>query len=78
MSEIQKDELINRGRLLDVSEVLQMWPIHRTTLSRLTHHPDENTRIPSVMIGRKPLYPFDELMWYREKHRYVPTRKVKK
>jgi hypothetical protein len=62
-----KDAMIQAGRMLEVDEVLRMWPISREYLSR-----------PCVMFGRKPMYPFDELMWYRDKHRYTPKRKVKK
>jgi hypothetical protein len=73
-----KDAMIQAGRMLEVDEVLRMWPISREYLSRLTHHRDESLRVPCVMFGRKPMYPFDELMWYRDKHRYTPKRKVKK
>jgi hypothetical protein len=74
----EKDALIQAGRLLTQEEVLRMWPISREYLSRLTHHRDENKRIPSVRFGRKPLYSFEELMWYREKCRFTPKRRIKK
>jgi hypothetical protein len=73
--EEKKHDMIRAGRLLTVDEVLQMWPISREYLSRLTHSKDEAMRIPCVMFGRKPLYPYDELMWWRDKHRFVPKRR---
>lgn len=74
VQEDPKKQFIQAHRMLTAEEVLQMWPISREYLSRLTHSTNESKRIPCVMFGRKPLYPFDELMWYREKHRFVPKR----
>ncbi len=74
----KKTSVLNAGKLLSASEVLQIWPITREYLSRLTHHKDENERLPCIMFGRKPTYPYDELMWWREKHRFVPKRKKAK
>lgn len=71
----KKDDLVRAGRLLTVTEVLQMWPISREYLSRLTHSTDESKRIPCVMFGRKPLYPYDELMFWRDNHRFVPKKR---
>lgn len=74
-----KDAMIQAGRLLTQDEVLKMWPISREYLSRLTHHPDQGQRIPSYRYGRKPLYAFDELMWYRDNHKFqTKKRKLKK
>jgi len=66
-------------RLYTQAQVLQMWPISRATLSRLTNHRSEDKRLPSYRIGKYPVYAHDELMWYREKHRFQPReRKVRK
>jgi hypothetical protein len=73
-----KDSLIQAGRLLTTDEVLRMWPISREYLSRLTHHPDSDKRIPSYRYGKRPFYAFEELMWYRDNHKYQPKRKLKK
>lgn len=71
----KKDDLIRAGKLLTVEQVLTMWPISREYLSRLTHSTDETKRIPCVMFGRKPLYAYDELMWWRDKHRFIPKKR---
>lgn len=73
--EDKQQDLIRAGKLLTAEQVLQMWPISREYLSRLTHSNDEAKRIPCIMLGRKPLYPYDELMWYRDKHRFVPKKR---
>lgn len=74
----KKGDLIRAGKLLTVEEVLAMWPISREYLSRLTHTTDETKRIPCVMFGRKPLYAYDELMWWRDKHRFIPKKRRSK
>ncbi len=67
-----KDELIQKGKLLSQEDVLQMWPITREYLSRLTNHRNENKRLPSYQLGRRRMYSLEDLMWYREKNRYTP------
>lgn len=75
VDEMKKDAMIRAGKLLTVGQVLSMWPISREYLSRLTHSTDESKRIPCVMFGRKPLYAYDELMYWRDNHRFDPKKK---
>jgi len=75
MDGVTKEEVIGAGRLLSADEVLEMWPITREYLSRLTNHRDENKRLPSYAIGRRRLYAPAELIWYRDKHRFTPKTK---
>jgi hypothetical protein len=72
-------ELIERGRLLDAKSVLAIWPISREWLSILTNHPNPAKRIPSYKYGRRVFYAYEELMHYRDNHRYEPkpSRKEK-
>lgn len=70
----KKEDMIQAGKLLTVEQVLQMWPISREYLSRLTHSHDESKRIPCIMFGRKPLYAYTELMWWRDNHRFIPKK----
>lgn len=68
-------DLAKAGKLLTQEDVLHLWPISRTYLSRITNHRNENKRLPSYRYGKKPLYAPEELLWYREKMRYTPQRK---
>lgn len=70
-------ELIERGRLLNVQDVLALWPMSRNKLSILTNHPNPELRIPSYKIGGSRFYSYDEIMWYRDKQRYEPKQKRK-
>lgn len=69
--------LAKTGKLLTQDDVLSLWPISLRQLSRLTNHRNEGLRLPSYRFGKKPLYAPEELLWYREKMRYVPQRKGK-
>lgn len=69
--------LAKAGKLLTQEDVLDLWPISRTHLSRITNHKNESKRLPSYRYGKKPLYAPEELLWYREKMRHVPQRKAK-
>jgi hypothetical protein len=71
----RKEEQIKAGRLLSQDEVLRMWPITREYLSRLTNHRNADKRLPSYRLGRRRFYSPDELMWFREKNRYEPTKR---
>lgn len=62
-------------KLISQTDVLKIWPITRTYLSRLTNLPNENKRLPSYQFGRRKLYSPQELMWFRENHRYTPKKK---
>ena len=69
----KREDQIQAAILLTGPELRRkILPISRTYLSRLTNHKKESERIPSVRIGRRPLYPLNEVMWYIEKHRFVP------
>ena len=72
---VTQAELMERGRLLSQEQVLQMWPVTREYLSRLTNHKNENKRLPSYQYGRRRMYDFQELMNYRDNHRYTPIKK---
>lgn len=65
----------SEGKLLSQKQVMEIWPISREFLSKLTNHPNPAKRIPSYRFGKKPMYDFQELMWYREKFRYTPKDK---
>lgn len=64
-------------KLLSQEDVLKIWPITKSYLSRLTNHKNENKRIPAYKYGKRKLYSPQELMWYREQHRYTPKSRSK-
>lgn len=66
-------ELAAQGRMLSISEVLSMWPMSRQALWKLSNSKNEDTRIPSYKVGGKRLYNYDELMWYLDKHKTMPS-----
>lgn len=70
-----KEKVIEQGRLLSVEDVMKMWQVSREWLCKKTHALDESERIPCFMFGTRPKYSLDELGWWREKHRFEPSRK---
>lgn len=69
----QKQEMLTQGRMLSVSEVLEMWPMSRTALWRISNAKNDGKRLPSYKVGGKRLYRYDELMWYLDKHKTAPN-----
>lgn len=67
------DDLLIQGRMLTTSQVLSMWPISRQGLWRVSNTKRDADRLPSYKIGGKRLYRYDELMWYLDKHRTMPS-----
>ena len=63
-------DLLNNGRLLEVEDVLKMWPISRQMLYRLSTLKNADERIPSYKLGGRRLFKYDELMFWLDKHRY--------
>ena len=74
-TDIKTEAVKHKLRLLSQAEVMEIWPIKRSYLSRLTNHPNESKRLPSYQIGRRKVYDPDELMWFREKHRFTPRKR---
>lgn len=66
--------LVSQGRMLSVSEVLEMWPVSRQALWRLANSKSEDKRLPSYKVGGKRLFKYDELMWYLDKHKTMPSQ----
>ena len=75
---IDKEELMRTGRLLSQKEVAQMLGCSLEYVSRLTNASSENARLPAFAFGRRKMYAYDEILWWRDKHRYVPRRKGKR
>lgn len=75
MDSAVKDAMVQQGKLLTAHEVLKMWPISREYLSRITNHPSEDHRLPSYAFGRRRMYAYEELMWYRDRHRFTPRKR---
>lgn len=67
-----KNELTTQGRMLSITQVLEMWPVSRQVLWRLSNSKNEHKRLPSYKVGGKRLYKYDELMWYLDKHKTMP------
>lgn len=70
-----KLELLQRGRLLTVKEVRLMWPVSRDFLHKITTHPNPSERLTSYRYGDRIFYSFDDLMYYRENHRFEPKKR---
>lgn len=68
-----KSELVSQGRMLTIPQVLEVVPISRQALWRLSNSKSEDNRIPSYKVGGKRLYKYDELMWYMDKHKTMPN-----
>lgn len=69
-------ELISGGRMLSINQVLEMWPVSRQVLWRLSNSKIEEKRLPSYKVGGKRLYKYDELMWYLDKHKTKPNERT--
>lgn len=69
-----KNELVGQGRMLTVDQVLQVLPVSRQVLWRLSNSKSEAKRIPSYKVGGKRLYKYDELMWYLDNHKTMPNQ----
>jgi hypothetical protein len=65
--------LVDQGRMLTITQVLDMWPVSRQVLWRLSNNKNEDKRLPSYKVGGKRLYKYDELMWYLDKHKTRPN-----
>jgi excisionase family DNA binding protein len=75
---VDKNEMIDKLRTLSQDEVAKILGCTREYVSRLTNHRNEDRRLPAFAFGRLKRYSVDEVMWWRERHRYVPRRKGKK
>lgn len=66
---------MDQSRMLTISQVLEMWPVSRQVLWRLSNAKSEDKRLPSYKVGGKRLYKYDELMWYLDKHKTTPSER---
>lgn len=58
--------LVDEGRMLRVKDVLAMWPVSGKWLWEHTFNGPSEQRIPSYKFGKKRLYKYDELNYWRE------------
>ena len=75
----QKEEAIAKLRTISQAEVAEILGCSREYVSRLTNHKNENKRLPAFAWGSKSRrYDPQEVMWWKEKHRYVPSKRRNK
>lgn len=72
---IEKMAVPSQSRMMTIGQVLEMWPVSRQVLWRLSNSRSEAKRLPSYKVGGKRLYKYDELMWYLDKHKTMPSEK---
>lgn len=75
---VDQADKLSKMRSLSQQEVAQFLGCSREYVSRLTNHKNEDRRLPAFRYTRHPKYSLEEVMWWREKHRYVPKRKGKR
>lgn len=61
--------LVSQGRMLSTAQVLEMWPISRKFLWKMTHHKEDAKRIPSYKFGSRILYAYDEIIYWRDQNK---------